>query len=88
MMNDVCDDDQEGVSQVDQEPHLHWLDGGRGREGGGHREIHRGEDHHAGDVHCDHQVLINKCSVRIKRDENNHIAIAMNVFFSCYLNRK
>ena len=36
MMNDVCDDDQEGVSQVDQEPHLHWLDGGRGREGGGH----------------------------------------------------
>ena len=65
MMNDVSDYDQEGVGHVKQEPLLHRLDRGRGREGGGHREVHRGEHHHAGDVHSDDQVLIRKCSVRI-----------------------
>ena len=64
-MNDGGDDDKEGVGQVTQKPHLHRLDGGRAGEGGGDREIHRGEHHHAGDVHSDDQFLIKKCSVRI-----------------------
>ena len=57
MINDVSDDDQEGVGQVDEEPHLHWLDGGGGGQGGGDREVDRGEDHHAGDVHRDDQLI-------------------------------
>ena len=65
MINDVSDDDQEGVGQVDEEPHLHWLDGGGGGQGGGDREVDRGEDHHAGNVHCDYQVLLSECSVWI-----------------------
>lgn len=50
-MYDGGDDDEEGIGQVPQEPHLHRLYGGRAGEGGGDREVDRGQDHHAGDVH-------------------------------------
>ena len=56
-MDDGGDDDEEGVGQVPQEPHLHRLDGGGAGQGGGDREIHRGEHHHAGDVHCHWSIL-------------------------------
>ena len=46
------DDDEEGVGQVPQEPHLHRLDGRGAGQRGGDREVDRGQDHHAGDVHC------------------------------------
>ena len=44
----VGDDDQEGVGEVEEEPDLHWLDVGGAGEAGGHREVDRGQDHHAG----------------------------------------
>ena len=50
-MYDGGDDYEEGVGQVPQEPHLHRLDGGGAGERGGDREVDRGQDHHAGDVH-------------------------------------
>ena len=68
-MNDVGDYDQEGVGHVKQEPLLHRLDRGRGREGGGHREVHRGEHHHAGDVHC-HWSISGFCKVSGKSDQS------------------
>ena len=51
-MYDGGDDDEEGVGQVPQEPHLHRLDGRGAWQRGGDREVDRGQDHHAGDVHC------------------------------------
>ena len=58
LKNDVCEDDLEGIEQVDQEPDLHRLDTGRAGQAGGHREVDGGQDHHAGDVDgVDHVVL-------------------------------
>ena len=68
-MNDGGDDDKEGVGQVTQKPHLHRLDGGRAGEGGGDREIHRGEHHHTGDVHC-HWSISGLCKVSGKSDQS------------------
>ena len=43
--------------QIEEEPDLHRLDIRGGREAGGHREVDRGQDHHAGDVDgVDHVV--------------------------------
>ena len=58
LKNDVCEDDLEGVEQVDQEPDLHRLDTGRAGQAGGHREVDRGQDHHAGDVDGVDQVIL------------------------------
>ena len=58
LKNDVCEDDLEGVEQVDQEPDLHRLNTGGAGQAGGHREVDGGQDHHAGDVDgVDHVVL-------------------------------
>ena len=57
LLKDVCYDDNEGVSKVEQQPPLNWLDGVGSWEGGRNREVDRGQDHHAGDVHrVDHVV--------------------------------
>ena len=50
-------DYEEGVGQVPQEPHLHWLDGGGAGERGGDREVDRGQDHHARDINCHWAIL-------------------------------
>ena len=39
MIDDVRDDHQKRIGQVDQEPDLHRLDGGSGRQGGGDRQV-------------------------------------------------
>ena len=64
--HNIDKDDHEGVDEADEQPDLHRLDAGGVGEGGGHREVHRGQHHHAGDVHCDYQVLDRKRSVGIK----------------------
>ena len=46
----VGQNDEEGVGQVEEEPHLHRLDVWGRREAGGDREVDRGQDHHAGHV--------------------------------------
>ena len=56
-MYDGSDDYEEGIGQVPQEPHLHWLDGGGAGERGGDREVDRGQDHHAGDVNWNRSII-------------------------------
>ena len=59
LTNDVRENDLQRIEQVDQEPGLHRLDGGRVGEAGGHREVDGGQDHHAGDVDgVDHVVPV------------------------------
>ena len=51
--------DQDREGQVEEEPDLHRLDVGSAGEAGGHREVDRGQDHHAGDVDgVDQAVLV------------------------------
>ena len=56
-MYDGSDDDEERISKVKQKPELHRFDAGSAGEAGGHRQVDRGQDHHAGDVHCHQQVI-------------------------------
>ena len=56
--NSVCNNDQERIGQVDQEPSFHWLNPGCAGEGGGDGEVDRGQHHHARDVHRDDQVVL------------------------------
>ena len=59
LKNDVSEDDLEGIEQVDQEPDLYRLDVSRTGQAGGHREVDRSQDHHAGDVDgVDHVVPV------------------------------
>ena len=58
LQQNVDDDDHEGVEEVEQEPHLHRLDGGRAGQRGGDREVDGGQHHHARDVDCDDQVIL------------------------------
>ena len=51
--NNIDKDDHKGVDEADEQPDLHWLDAGRVGQRGGDREVDRGQDHHAGDVHRD-----------------------------------
>ena len=56
---DIDEYDEEGVGQVEEEPDLHRLDVGGAGEAGGHREVDRGQHHHAGDVDgVDQAVLV------------------------------
>ena len=57
-MNNVDQNNQERVGEISEEPGLHWLDVGCAGQGGGHWEVDGGQDHHAGDVHCDNQVIL------------------------------
>ena len=58
LQQNVDDDDHEGVEEVEQEPHLHRLDGGRAGQRGGDREVDGGQHHHARDVDRVHQVVL------------------------------
>ena len=59
LTNDVRENDLQRIEQVDQDPTLHWIDGPRVWQAGGHREVDGGKDHHAGDVDgVDHAVLV------------------------------
>ena len=58
LQQNVDDDDHEGVEEVEQEPHLHRLDGGRAGKRGGDREVDGGQHHHARDVDRVHQVVL------------------------------
>ena len=55
--DNICNDHKEWIEEIKEEPYFYWFDVWSAREGGGDREVDRGEDHHAGDVHCDYQVL-------------------------------
>ena len=56
--NHLQEDDEAREGEVDEEPQLHRLDVRGGGEAGGHREVDRGQDHHAGDVHGDDQAVL------------------------------
>ena len=43
--------------QIEEEPDLDRLDVGGGGEAGGDREVDRGQDHHAGDIDADDQLV-------------------------------
>ena len=58
LQQNVDDDDHERVEEVEQEPHLHRLDGGRAGKRGGDREVDGGQHHHARDVDRVHQVVL------------------------------
>ena len=58
LQQNVDDDDHEGIEEVEQEPHLHGLDGGRAGQRGGDREVDGGQHHHARDVDRVHQVVL------------------------------
>ena len=53
----IDDDDEEGVGEVVEEPDLHGLDDGSAGEVAGDREVDRGQDHHAGDIDADDQLV-------------------------------
>ena len=46
------------VHHIEKQPYLNWLDVGGAGQGGGHREVHRGQHHHAGDVDRDDEVKL------------------------------
>ena len=50
LQQNIDNDDEDRVGEVEEEPDLHWLDVSSAGEAGGHREVDRGQDHHAGDV--------------------------------------
>ena len=58
LQQNVDDDDHERIEEVEQEPHLHGLDGGRAGQRGGDREVDGGQHHHARDVDRVHQVVL------------------------------
>ena len=49
---------EERVGEAEQEPELHRFDGRGDGEAGRHWDVDRGQHHHAGDVHSDHQVKL------------------------------
>ena len=55
--DNICNDHKEGIEKIEEKPYFYWFDVWSKGQGGGDREVHRGEDHHAGDVHCDDHVL-------------------------------
>ena len=48
MVQHVGEDDETGVDQVEDQPHLHWLDGGCRRQTSGNIKIDGGQHHHTG----------------------------------------
>ena len=56
--DNICQYDQDGVCEVEQQPDLYRLDVGCAGEGGGDGHVDGGEHHHAGDVHRDDQVIL------------------------------
>ena len=55
----IDNDDQNRVGQIKEEPDLHRLDVGGAGKAGGHREVNRGQHHHASDVDgVDQAVLV------------------------------
>ena len=58
LLDDVAGDDKDRIGEVKEEPELHRLDVGGWRQTGGHREVDRGQDHHAGDVDRVEQAVL------------------------------
>ena len=56
--DNICQYDQDGVCEVEEQPDLDRLDVGRAGEGGGDGHVDGGEHHHARDVHRDDQVIL------------------------------
>ena len=77
----ICNDHKERIEKIEEEPYFHWLDVWSEREGGGDREVDRGEHHHAGDVHCDDQVL---AGVRGKVDHSLVDYVHQDCWQVCY----
>ena len=58
LQQNIDNDDEDRVGEVEEEPDLHWLDVSSAGKAGGHREIDRGQDHHAGDVDSVDQAVL------------------------------
>ena len=54
----VDNDDKERVGEVKEQPGLNGLDVRSAGEAAGHGEVDGGEDHHAGDVDGDDEVVL------------------------------
>ena len=54
----VDENDKERVGQTEEEPDLYRLDVGGGREAGRDGEVNRGQDHHAGDVDGEEDLIL------------------------------
>ena len=54
----VDDDDKERVGEVKEQPGLNGLDDWSAGEAAGHGEVDGGEDHHAGDVDGEEDVVL------------------------------
>ena len=66
--DDVCDDNEEGPGEIEEEPDLHGFDTGGAGQAGGDGEVDGGQHHHAGDVDAvDHVKLRLYQSCRIMR---------------------
>ena len=56
--DNICQDDQDWIRKVEQQPDLYWFDVGCAGQGGGDGHVDGGEHHHARDVHRDDQVML------------------------------
>ena len=56
--DDVCDDNEEGPGEIEEEPDLHRFDTGGAGQAGGDGEVDGGQHHHAGDVDGEDQVIL------------------------------
>ena len=60
LLNNVDDDDHEGIAKVEEEPDLHRLDRSCGGQAGGDRNINRSKDHHTGDIDCGDELTVGR----------------------------
>ena len=57
LQHNIHEYDKKWVGQVKEKPDLHRLDVGGAGQTDGYREVDRGQDHHAGDVDGEDQVV-------------------------------
>ena len=57
LQDHIDQDGGEGIGEVEDQPDLHRLDVGGAGQTDGYREVDRGQDHHAGDVDGEDQVV-------------------------------
>ena len=60
--NNIDKYNQERICQVEEKPFLYWLDALSVGQRSWYREVDRGQNHHAGDVHSDDQVIFGVAS--------------------------
>ena len=58
LQHNIDEYDKKWVGQVKEKPDLNRLDVGGAGQTDGHREVDRGQDHHAGDVDGVDQVIL------------------------------